>query len=322
MSGAILPGPWPGAVLVTGIAGFIGHATAKALLARGERVIGIDIDDTSPPAQARLADLRGHPDLLIYKGDVADAPFMAELIACHGATRVIHLAARAGVAQGETEAMAYGHANIMGQIAVLEACRRSNATLVYASSSSVYGQAETPSRECDPLDPRSIYAATKAACETLAAVYDRNHGVRATGLRFFSVYGPHGRPDMAPMIFARAILQGEPVRLYGECWRDFTFIDDVVSGIIVALDESARGYQVLNVGAGRPVAVTQLLAELEVALGRKAVRDCVAQRRCDAFATWADTRILQAMGWRPGVTIEDGARRFAQWFTQSKREAA
>lgn len=297
-------------VLVTGSSGFIGHSVCRALLDRGERVIGIDL---VPASGARLA---GHPNLLCYEGDVADLAFVAEAIACHGVDRVIHLAARAGVRHADGEAMSYGASNLMGHLAILEACRESGARLVYASSSSIYGGMDRPSRETDPLAPRSLYAATKASAEMMSAVYCASHGVDATGLRFFSVYGPRGRPDMAPMIFADRIVRGQPIEIYGACSRDFTYIDDVVSAILCVLDQPAHGHRLLNVGAGQTVPISTLCHALQDALGRRVACEQRPARAGDAPMTWADTAALRALGWRAENQFETGMRKFAHWFME------
>jgi UDP-glucuronate 4-epimerase len=234
-------------VLVTGAAGFVGHATARRLLARGERVVGIDsVNAYYDPAlkEARLATLADEPGFTFVRADIADPDAVAALMRQHGIRRVVHLAAQAGVRYSLENPFAYERSNLAGHLAVLEACRHTEGLehLVYASSSSVYGDRPLDGagfREDDPVDrPVSLYAATKRSCELISQSYAALYGLAQTGLRFFTVYGPWGRPDMAYFSFTQKILRGEPIEVYGEgrMARDFTYVDDIVDGIVGALD--------------------------------------------------------------------------------------
>jgi UDP-glucuronate 4-epimerase len=325
-------------VLVTGCAGFIGNEVALRLLGRGETVIGVDCltpyYDTSLK-EARLARLAGQPGFSESRIDLADREATARLFADHGPARVIHLAAQPGVRYSLENPYAYADSNLSGFLNVLEGCRATTVEhLVFASSSSVYGGNETlPFSVHDAADhPVSLYAATKRANELMAHTYSHLYAIPVTGLRFFTVYGPWGRPDMAPMLFARAISRGEPIQVFngGEMRRDFTYIDDVVEGVLrVAERPPARAgpgdpatsatapFRLYNIGNGRPVDLMRFIEILESELGRKAIREMAPMQPGDVKQTWADTSDLEAdTGYRPSVDIEDGVRRFVAWYKE------
>ena len=315
-------------ILVTGAAGFIGHATAHRLLARGETVIGIDnLNDYYEPAlkRARLASLQSVPRFSFHMMDVADAGAVAELLREHGADRVVHLAAQAGVRYSIDNPFAYERSNIGGHLAVLEACRHQPGFvhLVYASSSSVYGDKPMGGQgfsEDEPaVSPVSLYAATKRACELMSQSYATLYGFPQTGLRFFTVYGPWGRPDMAYFSFTRKILNGEPIEIFGEgrMARDFTYIADIVDGIVGALDHSPeRGsHRILNIGDSQPVGLMDMISTLERTLGREAIKIMKPMQPGDVTATYADVSKLNALtGYAPKVDLAEGLERFVAWY--------
>jgi UDP-glucuronate 4-epimerase len=312
-------------VLVTGAAGFIGFHTARALLARGDTVLGVDnLNDYYDIAlkQARLAQLAG-PGFSFVHADVADREAMFAL-ASDDVTHVVHLAAQAGVRFSMVDPYAYVTANVMGQVVMLEFCRilRRLEHFVYASSSSVYGlNRDIPFSERDRVDqPSSLYAATKRAGELISHAYTHLYALPQTGLRFFTVYGPWGRPDMAYYAFARAILAGEPIPVYdgGRPKRDFTYIDDIVAGVVGAMDRppgTSEGARVLNIGNHRSETVSRLVSLLEDALGRRAVIRDVKRPVADVESTWADVNAIGALtGYAPTTPLEVGIPRFAAWF--------
>jgi len=315
-------------IIVTGAAGFIGRYVALRLLERGEEVVGVD--DFTPyydPAlkEARARDLEARPGFRMERLDVADAEAFAALVRQTGARRIVHLAAQAGVRYSLENPFAYEHANVAGHLSVLEACRHAPGFehLVYASSSSVYGDrpgSDGAFKEDDPLGPpASLYAATKRAGELMSATYAGLFGLAQTGLRFFTVYGPWGRPDMAYFIFTRKILAGEPIEVFGEgaMARDFTFIDDIVDGIVGALDRppAAGANRILNIGGDRPVGLMRMIEVLEDALGRKAETIMKPMQPGDVTATWADISKLKALtGYQPKVRLEEGVPLFVDWY--------
>ena len=317
-----------GPILVTGAAGFIGHAAAHRLLARGERIIGIDnLNDYYDPAlkQARLATFGGKAGFSFVRGDIAEPDAVAALVRTHGIRRVVHLAAQAGVRYSIDNPFAYERSNLAGHLAVLEACRHAQGFmhLVYASSSSVYGDrplAGAGFREDDPVDaPVSLYAATKRSCELISTSYARLYGFPQTGLRFFTVYGPWGRPDMAYFGFTRKILNDEPIEVYGEgrMARDFTYIDDIVDGIVGTLDNPpAQGEnRILNIGDSHPVGLMDMIETLESALNRTAEKIMRPMQPGDVTATYADVTKLHALtGYQPRVMLTEGLRHFVDWY--------
>ncbi|MET0241311.1 MAG: SDR family NAD(P)-dependent oxidoreductase [Sphingobium sp.] len=315
-------------ILVTGAAGFIGHATAHRLLDRGETVIGLDIvNDYYDPTlkEARLATFEGRKGFSFHRMDVADASGVAALVKDNGVKRVVHLAAQAGVRYSIENPSAYQHSNLAGHLAIMEACRHAPdfEHLVYASSSSVYGDKPMGGAgfsEDEPVNkPVSLYAATKASCELMSQSYASLYGFPQTGLRFFTVYGPWGRPDMAYFSFTQKIARGTPIEVYGEgrMARDFTYIDDIVDGVIGSLDHvPGKGeHRILNIGDSRPVGLMDMIAALEAALGMTAEKIFRPMQPGDVTATFADISKLEALtGYHPQVMLEDGLKRFADWY--------
>ena len=313
----------PGTILVTGAAGFIGAYTCRALQARGDAVIGLDnFNDYYDPAikRDRLAALC--PDVDVRALDLADRDGLAALFDEVRPSRVIHLAAQAGVRYSLTHPHAYVASNLDGFVNMLELCRhRGVAHLVYASSSSVYGDSATaPFSEDQRIDqPRSLYAATKAANELMAHTYAHLYGLRATGLRFFTVYGPWGRPDMAPLLFSRAVLAGRPIDVFnhGRMRRDFTFIDDIVAGVLGALEHPAADgspHRVFNLGNHTPVELERFIAVIEQAAGKPAQKVYKPMQPGDMIETMADTqRAHEAFGFEPATSIETGLPQVVAW---------
>ena len=315
-------------ILVTGAAGFIGHAVAHRLLDRGERVIGIDnFNSYYDPAlkEARVATLTPRDGFRIERGDIADSDRLAALVKAEGVTRIVHLAAQAGVRYSIDNPFAYQRSNLQGHLAVLEAARHAPGFvhLVYASSSSVYGDRPIGGagfREDDPVNhPVSLYAATKRSAELMSASYANLYAIPQTGLRFFTVYGPWGRPDMAYFSFTRRILAGESIEVFGEgrMARDFTYIDDIVDGVVGALDHPPAGDspRILNIGDSAPVGLMEMIESLEAALGAKAIKIMRPMQPGDVTATFADVAALHALtGYKPKVMLGEGLERFARWY--------
>ena len=328
--------------LVTGCAGFIGMHCAQALLARGEQVVGIDNLNAYYEVslkEARLARLLQHPGFTFERTDVADRQAMRALFERVRPTRVLHLAAQAGVRYSIDQPDDYTDSNLLGFGNILQGCRAQQvAHLVFASSSSVYGgNARLPYSERDAVDhPISYYAATKKANEVMAHSYAHLYGLPTTGLRFFTVYGPWGRPDMALFKFTRAMLAGEPIDVYGQgqLVRDFTYIDDIVEGVLRVLDKPAtpdpafnpqaphpgRGqapYRVFNIGNNQPTVLMDYIAAIEAALGVQASKRLLPVQPGDMTATAADTRALaEWVGFAPNTAVSDGVARFVQWFKE------
>lgn len=320
-------------VLVTGVAGFIGMHVAVALLDRGETVLGIDnLNDYYDPAlkQARLETLLSRPGFAFRRADIASAPAVAEAFAVDPAIdRVVHLAAQAGVRYSLTNPRAYVEANLIGHFNILEACRHRPGLrhLVYASSSSVYGgNAKLPFSTDDPADrPVSLYAATKVADEAMSHCYSHLYGFPATGLRFFTVYGPWGRPDMSAYIFTRAILRGEPITVFnrGDMRRDFTYIDDIVAGVLAALDrppprdEGGAPHRRYNLGNHRSEPLLRFIEQIERATNHKAIVELAEMQPGDVRETYADIEAAQRdLGFSPRTSIDEGIPRFVAWFRQ------
>ena len=310
-------------VLLTGVAGFIGMHSAQRLLARGDEVIGVDNLNPYYPVQLkkdRLAQLQ-HPKLSFHELDIADAAALRRLFEKEKPARVLHLAAQAGVRYSLENPAAYIQTNLVGFANLLECCRaHAPQNLVYASSSSVYGSnQELPWSESQNVDhPVSLYAATKKSNELMAHVYSHLYGLNTTGLRFFTVYGPWGRPDMSPMIFANAIVQGKPIPVFnhGDMQRDFTYVDDIVEGTLRVLDKPTR-YAVYNIGNHQPVNLLDYIAALERAFGKEAKLEMKPMQPGDVKATYADTSALQqAVGFAPSTPLDTGLARFADWFKQ------
>ena len=327
-------------VLVTGAAGFIGYHTAKALLARGDEVVGLDNLNTYYDVrlkEARLRQFAGMPAFSFHKLDLADRAGVERLFAETQPQRVIHLAAQAGVRYGLENPHAYVDANIVGTLHVLEGCRRNGVEhLVFASSSSVYGaNTAMPFSVHQNVDhPLSIYAASKKANELMAHSYSHLYRLPVTGLRFFTVYGPWGRPDMALFKFTRSILAGEPIEIYnnGHHARDFTYIDDVVEGVLRTTDRiaspnpawdsgrpdpatSSAPYRIYNIGSHSPVDLMHFIGVLEKNLGREAKKIFLPLQPGDVPATFADVDDLVAeVGFAPSTPIEEGIARFVKWY--------
>ena len=322
-------------VLVTGAAGFIGMHTAQALLRRGDEVVGVDNLDPYYEVslkEARLAQLAGRPGFAFERLDLAEAEPAARLFRDGRFDGVVHLAAQPGVRYSLINPAAYLRANVDAFGHVLEGCRHARvAHLVYASSSSVYGANHTlPFSEDQPTDhPVSLYAATKKADELMAHVYAHLYGLPSTGLRFFTVYGPWGRPDQAPMLFTRAILAGEPIRVFnhGKMRRDFTYVDDIVEGVVRVLDRppsrSPSGdapHAVYNIGNHDAVELETFIATLERLLGRAAIRDPQPMQPGDVPATYASIDRLHALtGFAPRTPLAEGLARFVAWFREHYR---
>jgi UDP-glucuronate 4-epimerase len=327
-------------ILVTGAAGFIGSALSLRLLARGDEVVGVDnLNDYYDVTlkEARLARLTGQKGFSFHKLDVADRPAMVELFKNERPQRVVHLAAQAGVRYSLTNPHAYVDANLVGFVNILEGCRHNGIEhLVYASSSSVYGaNTRMPFSVHDNIDhPVSLYAATKKANELMAHTYSHLYNMPTTGLRFFTVYGPWGRPDMSLFMFTKNILEGKPIDVFnfGNHRRDFTYVDDIIEGVIRSLDHVAQPnpgwnsdapdpgtsrapYRVYNIGANNPVHLMHFIEVLEGCLGRKAEKNMLPLQLGDVPDTYADVNDLAAdVGYRPQTTVETGIANFVKWY--------
>ncbi len=328
-------------ILVTGAAGFIGFHVARTLLRRGDRVVGLDVVNDYYDVslkEARLAELeREEGDWRFMRADLADRDAVEATFAEGPFDRVIHLAAQAGVRYSLENPQAYVHSNLVGFTNLLEACRAAHAPhLTYASTSSVYGaNTALPFREDRGADhPLQFYAATKRANELMAHSYSHLFAMPTTGLRFFTVYGPWGRPDMALFLFTRQILAGEPIRVFnnGNHTRDFTFVDDIVEGVVRASDDivasdpgwdsgqpnpasSQAPYRIFNIGNSAPVSLRVYIEALEEALGRKALWEMLPLQPGDAPDTYADVSALERqVGYRPSTPVADGVARFVDWY--------
>ncbi|MFT4077950.1 NAD-dependent epimerase [Rhodomicrobium sp.] len=321
-------------ILVTGAAGFIGFHVAKALLARGEEVVGFDnINDYYDPSlkRARLEHLADQRAFSFVKADLADAGAVRDTFARFEPRRVVHLAAQAGVRYSLQNPQAYIDSNVTGFLNILEGCRAHRPEhLAFASSSSVYGLNTTlPFAEADKTDsPASLYGATKKAGEAMAHAYAHLFGLPMTGLRFFTVYGPWGRPDMSPMIFTKAILEGRPIDLFnhGHHARDFTYVDDIVDGVLRVVDTPPAAqpgkpaFEIYNIGHNEPVPLTDFVACIEQATGKKAIRNLLPMQPGDVAETHADIeRLAAATGFRPTTPIEVGIPRFVRWYREYYR---
>ncbi|MGH6878149.1 MAG: NAD-dependent epimerase/dehydratase family protein [Rhizomicrobium sp.] len=317
-------------ILVTGAAGFIGFHVTQALRSRGDSVLGIDnLNDYYDVAlkEARLDLLRSQKAFVFRRADIADRQAMAGLAGEYpDISGIIHLAAQAGVRHSLTNPYVYVQSNVMGQVVMLELARNCPKLrhFVYASSSSVYGgNTKLPFGIEDPVtQPNSLYAATKRADELIGHTYAHLYRIPATGLRFFTVYGPWGRPDMALFIFTRAILAGEPIRVFnhGEMWRDFTYIDDIVNGVLRALDHPpsvAPPHALYNLGNHRSEKLTEFIAILEAELGMKAKIRLEPIQPGDVPATYADIEASRRdLGFEPATPIREGIPRFVRWYRQ------
>lgn len=332
-------------ILITGAAGFIGFHVAERLLTQGHAVVGIDnLNDYYEVSlkQARLARIESRPNFRFLKLDLADRAAMAELFAREKFDRVIHLAAQAGVRYSIDNPHAYADANLVGHLNVLEGCRQTGVGhLLYASSSSVYGlNRKTPFSTSDSVDhPVSLYAATKKANELMSHSYAHLYGLPTTGLRFFTVYGPWGRPDMALFKFTQSILAGHPIDVYnqGDMRRDFTYIDDIAEAVVRLMAviptqnpdwtvesgspaESSAPYRVYNIGNSQPVQLTEFIHELERALGVSARMNLLPMQPGDVLETSADTSALEAViGFKPRTPLADGLAHFVRWYRDHYR---
>ncbi|HHR5883242.1 TPA: NAD-dependent epimerase [Providencia alcalifaciens] len=324
--------------LVTGSAGFIGFRLCQRLLESGHEVIGIDNMNTyydQGLKQSRLNILRQYKHFHFDPIDITDREKVLELCIQQDFDRVIHLAAQAGVRYSLQNPFAYADSNLNGHLAILEGCRQAKVKhLVYASSSSVYGVTDKMPFTTDMSTdhPISLYAATKKANELMAHSYSHLYQLPTTGLRFFTVYGPWGRPDMALFKFTKAILAGEPIDVYnnGDLSRDFTFIDDIVEGVIRVSDiipqadlqnrsdspaQSSAPYRIYNIGNGQPVKLIDFISALENALGKEAIKNFLPMQAGDVYTTWADTEdLFKVTGYRPQVSIEQGVQAFVDWY--------
>jgi UDP-glucuronate 4-epimerase len=333
-------------VLVTGTAGFIGSYVAERLLARGDEVVGYDnLNDYYDVTlkKARLARFKDHPRYTHVQADLADRASMERVFAEHRPQRVVHLAAQAGVRYAAENPHVYASSNVIGFLHVLEGCRQNGVEhLVFASTSSVYGaNTAMPFSEHKSAEhPLTLYAATKKANEQMAHSYAHLYGIPCTGLRFFTVYGPWGRPDMALFLFTRAILAGEPIRVFnhGRHKRSFTYVDDIVEGVIRTLDQAptlntrwdsnrpdpassgVAPYRLFNIGNERPVELLRYIEVLEQCLGRKAQMEMLPLQAGDVPDTEADvTDLIQAVGYRPQVSVETGVDNFVRWYLEYYR---
>ena len=318
-------------VLVTGAAGFIGFHVSLVLLARGDTVISIDnLNDYYHVSlkQARLKQLNKHANSQNFQFiqlDIAENQVVADLFATHKPQRVVHLAAQAGVRYSLENPHAYVQSNLVGFTNILEACRHNKTEhLVYASSSSVYGgNTKLPFSEQDNVDkPVSLYAATKKANELMAHTYSHLYGLPTTGLRFFTVYGSWGRPDMAPFLFADAILNDKPIQVFnhGDMQRDFTYIDDIVEGVIRVLDKTPKAnngglYRLFNIGNNQPEKLLDFIALLENAFGKTAQKEMLPMQLGDVKTTYADTSALENwVGFKPNTPLKTGVQKFVDWY--------
>lgn len=327
-------------VLVTGAAGFIGMHVCKALLLRGDSVIGVDnLNDYYDPKLklARLGELKPFEAFAFLKGDVSDDQFIEKAFADHKPQKVVHLAAQAGVRYSIENPKVYIKSNVVGFANILECCRHANVEhLVYASSSSVYGaNTKMPFDESDRVDhPVSLYAATKKSNELMAHTYSHLFGLPTTGLRYFTVYGPWGRPDMSPWLFTSAILEGRKINIYneGKMQRDFTYVDDIVAGTVAALDVNAEPnvdfdtsspepstsyapYRVCNIGNNEPSALMDFIGEIEGSLGVEAKKAFLPMQAGDVVATYANIDVLQGLtGYRPKTALREGVASWVDWY--------
>ncbi|MBT2948513.1 NAD-dependent epimerase [Vibrio anguillarum] len=328
--------------LVTGVAGFIGSAVSAKLCQQGHEVVGIDcLNDYYDVSlkEARLVKLLNEPKFTFHKVDLADREGMASLFAEGKFDRVIHLAAQAGVRYSLENPFAYADSNLVGHLTILEGCRQNQVKhLIYASSSSVYGlNAKVPFSTSDSVDhPVSLYAATKKSNELMAHSYSHLYDIPTTGLRFFTVYGPWGRPDMAPFIFTKKILDGETIDINnnGDMWRDFTYIDDIIEGVVRIADviptrnpqwtveagtpaSSSAPYAVYNIGHGSPISLMDFIKAIEDELGIEAKKNFREMQAGDVYQTYAETTdLFAATGYTSKVGVKEGVAKFVQWYRE------
>lgn len=329
-------------LLITGAAGFIGFHLTKYRLAMGDTIIGIDnLNEYYDPRLklARLEQLKAEPNFIFYEADISDKAAIDGIFAKHRPERVVNLAAQAGVRYSLTHPHIYAEANVVGFTTIIEACRQYEIKhLVYASTSSVYGaNGVQPFSEAEATNhPLTIYAATKKANELIAHSYSSLYQLPTTGLRFFTVYGPWGRPDMAFFSFTKAIIEGKPIQVFnqGQMQRDFTFIDDIVAGISLAIDKEASPdlnwsalnpdasssyapYRIYNIGCGNPINLLDYINALEEAIGKKAIKDFQPLQQGDVLSTHADTKRLEKeLGYLPRIDFKEGVRQFVSWYKE------
>lgn len=317
--------------LITGGAGFIGYFLSKRLLEHGARVIGFDnLTDYYDVRlkEERLKNLMQHKEYTFYRGNLANEEAVTNVFGEYHPDIVVNLGAQAGVRYSIDNPESYIESNIIGFYRILEACRHYPVHhLVFASSSSVYGgNDKVPFETTDMVDrPVSLYAATKKSDELMAYAYSKLYGIKATGLRFFTVYGPMGRPDMAYFKFAKKIMEGEPIQIYnnGDMMRDFTYIDDVVTGVVNILcnppreDDLGAAYKIYNIGNHKPVRLMDFIETLERCLGREAVKEYLPMQPGDVYQTYADVSdLMHDYGFKPDTPIEDGLKAFVAWFKE------
>ena len=331
-------------ILVTGAAGFIGSNLAAKLAGRGDEVVGLDNINDYYDVRLKLARLEENgfdgpypeweirtskrwPSFRFVKGNICDKESLDRLFLAEGFDVVVNLAAQAGVRYSITNPYSYLHSNLEGFLNILEACRHNPVKhLVFASSSSGYGlNAKVPFSEEDKADSQvSLYGATKKANELMAHSYSKLYGIPASGLRFFTVYGPWGRPDMSPMLFATAISQGKPIKVFngGDMIRDFTYVDDIVEGTIRVIDTpptTTVPFEVYNIGCSNPIKLMDFISEIEAAIGKEAVKEYLPMQPGDVYQTYADcTKLETRLGYHPTTTLHDGIAAFAQWFKSNK----
>lgn len=316
--------------LVTGAAGFIGMHTSKRLLELGHEVVGLDnLNSYYTPElkKWRLLQLDPYPNFSFVKLDLSDRRGIEKLFEKEKFQRVIHLAAQAGVRYSLEAPFDYVDSNLVGMMTILEGCRHNGVEhLVYASSSSVYGMnSKVPFSETDQVDnPASLYAATKKANELMAYSYSHLYKVPTTGLRFFTVYGPAGRPDMAPWLFTEAILNNEPIKIFnhGKMQRDFTYIDDIVEGVVRIQDvipDGSPAYSLYNIGNNQPIELSRFIEAIETACGQKAEKKYLEMQPGDVKITYADTKKLESIvSYKPSTSIEAGMHQFVKWYQENK----
>jgi UDP-glucuronate 4-epimerase len=313
-------------VLVTGAAGFIGSSLSKKLLENGLQIVGLDcLNDYYNPEwkMQNLAELEQYPSFKFVRGDILDEKLLTNLFSEHKFKVIAHIAARAGVRPSIAEPKLYESVNVRGTLNLLEAAKEHAVPkFVFASSSSIYGnQTKMPFSEDDRVDsPISPYAATKKAGEELCYTYSHLYGISATCLRFFTVYGPKGRPDMAPYLFTEAIMQGQPIKRFGkgDTGRDYTYIDDIVSGIVAAMDYKAP-YEVFNLGNSSSVLLRDFIATIEKVTGKRAIIEEHPMQQGDVNSTFADiSKAKKLLGYDPQTTLEVGLRNFVAWYTEHR----
>ncbi|WP_158144412.1 NAD-dependent epimerase [Vibrio metschnikovii] len=330
--------------LVTGVAGFIGSRVAEVLIQQGHHVIGIDNNNDYYDVSLKLARLKRieHNHFTFIQLDIANREAVEALFIQHQFDKVIHLAAQAGVRYSLENPHSYADSNLVGHVNILEGCRNTKVKhLVYASSSSVYGlNSKVPFSSCDSVDhPVSLYAATKKANELMAHSYSHLYDLPTTGLRFFTVYGPWGRPDMAPFIFTKKILEGDPIDINnnGDMWRDFTYIDDIVEGVVRVADvipqrnnewtveqgqpnSSSAPYALYNIGHGSPINLMDFIQAIETELGIEAKKNFRGMQPGDVYQTYADTTdLFAATGYQPQVGVQEGVAKFVAWYREFYR---